>query len=174
MLPLGGKLGVIVTRKKFLWYQTERFAPVTWEAWIVFKPPVLDFQAWAVASGKINEFPNDKARWKTNFRCALNNLSVRFKMLQDNSKNSDDPHKVYEIINSGCKAIPICSSPVLRRVCMPTCPLLPQTTTKACPHSPPRRIPTWLRISTNLLWSVCHSHLRCGITLSLLSFSSLY
>lgn len=58
------------------------------------------FRAWAVASGKINEFPNDKARWKTNFRCALNNLSVRFKMIKDNSKNSDDPHKIYEIINT--------------------------------------------------------------------------
>ncbi|XP_042267258.1 interferon regulatory factor 7 isoform X3 [Thunnus maccoyii] len=58
------------------------------------------FRAWAVASGKINEFPNDKARWKTNFRCALNNLSVRFKMIEDNSKNSEDPHKIYEIINT--------------------------------------------------------------------------
>ncbi|XP_026222283.1 interferon regulatory factor 7 [Anabas testudineus] len=58
------------------------------------------FRAWAVASGKISEFPNDKARWKTNFRCALNNLSVRFKMTKDNSKNSDDPHKIYEIVNT--------------------------------------------------------------------------
>ncbi|XP_041650496.1 interferon regulatory factor 7 isoform X2 [Cheilinus undulatus] len=58
------------------------------------------FKAWAVASGKINDFPNDKARWKTNFRCALNNLSERFKMVKDNSKNSDDPHKIYEIINT--------------------------------------------------------------------------
>uniref|UniRef100_A0A3Q3WXV3 IRF tryptophan pentad repeat domain-containing protein n=1 Tax=Mola mola TaxID=94237 RepID=A0A3Q3WXV3_MOLML len=58
------------------------------------------FRAWAVASGKISEFPSDKARWKTNFRCALNNLSVRFKMIQDNSRNSDDPHKIYEIINT--------------------------------------------------------------------------
>nr|XP_046250879.1 interferon regulatory factor 7 [Scatophagus argus] len=58
------------------------------------------FRAWAVASGKINEFPNDKARWKTNFRCALNQLSVRFKLIQDNSKNSDDPHKIYEIMNT--------------------------------------------------------------------------
>ncbi|KAF7659256.1 hypothetical protein LDENG_00001200 [Lucifuga dentata] len=58
------------------------------------------FKAWAVASGKINEFPNDKARWKTNFRCALNNLSVRFKMIKDHSKNSEDPHKIYEIINT--------------------------------------------------------------------------
>ncbi|KAM8892974.1 interferon regulatory factor 7 isoform 2-T2 [Spinachia spinachia] len=58
------------------------------------------FRAWAVASGKIHEFPNDKARWKTNFRCALNNLDRRFKMIKDNSKNSDDPHKIYEIINT--------------------------------------------------------------------------
>lgn len=59
------------------------------------------FRAWAVASGKINEFPNDKARWKTNFRCALNNLSSRFKMIRDNSKtNNEDPHKIYEIINT--------------------------------------------------------------------------
>ncbi|XP_061578555.1 interferon regulatory factor 7 [Cololabis saira] len=57
------------------------------------------FRAWAVASGKINEFPNDKARWKTNFRCALNNLSKRFEMIKDDSKNQDDPHKIYEIIN---------------------------------------------------------------------------
>uniref|UniRef100_A0A3B5MUY7 Interferon regulatory factor 7 n=1 Tax=Xiphophorus couchianus TaxID=32473 RepID=A0A3B5MUY7_9TELE len=57
-------------------------------------------KAWAVASGKINEFPNDKARWKTNFRCALNNLSQRFKMITDNSKNQDDPHKIYEIMNT--------------------------------------------------------------------------
>ncbi|XP_043979459.1 interferon regulatory factor 7 isoform X1 [Gambusia affinis] len=58
------------------------------------------FRAWAVASGKINEFPNDKARWKTNFRCALNNLSQRFKMVTDNSKNQEDPHKIYEIMNT--------------------------------------------------------------------------
>ncbi|XP_056272422.1 interferon regulatory factor 7 isoform X1 [Pseudoliparis swirei] len=58
------------------------------------------FRAWAVASGKIREFPNDKARWKTNFRCALNNLHERFKMIMDNSKNSNDPHKIYEMINT--------------------------------------------------------------------------
>ncbi|KAG7265520.1 hypothetical protein CRUP_006664 [Coryphaenoides rupestris] len=56
------------------------------------------FRAWAVASGKIHEFPNDKAKWKTNFRCALKNLNRRFRMTKDNSKNSADPHKVYEII----------------------------------------------------------------------------
>lgn len=54
------------------------------------------FKGWAVVSGKINDNPNDKAKWKTNFRCALNNLK-RFKMVEDNSKG-DDPHKVYQII----------------------------------------------------------------------------
>ncbi|CAL1595458.1 unnamed protein product [Knipowitschia caucasica] len=58
------------------------------------------FKAWAVASGKIYEFPDDKAKWKTNFRCALNNLKRQFKMIQDNSKNTDDPHKIYEIIST--------------------------------------------------------------------------
>lgn len=33
-------------------------------------------------------------------------------MVQDNSKNSDDPHKIYEIINTGCKAILIRTFPV--------------------------------------------------------------
>ncbi|KAM6937877.1 interferon regulatory factor 7, partial [Xenentodon cancila] len=66
------------------------------------------FRAWAVASGKINEFPNDKARWKTNFRCALNNLKMHFKMIKDNSKNQDDPHKIYEIIKTenNCEGFP--------------------------------------------------------------------
>lgn len=85
---------------QLLWKQTENF---------YFNFHVFDWQAWAVASGKINDFPNDKARWKTNFRSALYNLSERFKMVQDNSKNSDDPHKIYQIINTGCKSIPICT-----------------------------------------------------------------
>ncbi|XP_010881980.1 interferon regulatory factor 7 isoform X2 [Esox lucius] len=58
------------------------------------------FREWAVVSGKIHENPNDKAKWKTNFRCALNNLNKRFKMIHDHSKDSDDPHKVYQIINN--------------------------------------------------------------------------
>ncbi|KAL0968403.1 hypothetical protein UPYG_G00266390 [Umbra pygmaea] len=58
------------------------------------------FKQWAVVSGKINEHPNDKAKWKTNFRCALNNLTKRFKMDEDHSKDPDDPHKVYLIINN--------------------------------------------------------------------------
>ncbi|RXN11415.1 interferon regulatory factor 3-like isoform X3 [Labeo rohita] len=55
------------------------------------------FKAWAVVSGKINEHPNDKAKWKTNFRCALHWLKT-FEMLEDHSKDPDDQHKVYRII----------------------------------------------------------------------------
>ncbi|KTG35115.1 hypothetical protein cypCar_00007337 [Cyprinus carpio] len=55
------------------------------------------FKAWAVVSGKINEHPNDKAKWKTNFRCALYSLK-NFEMLEDHSKDPDDQHKVYRII----------------------------------------------------------------------------
>ncbi|XP_027028906.1 interferon regulatory factor 7 [Tachysurus fulvidraco] len=54
------------------------------------------FREWAVVSGKISEYPNDKAKWKTNFRCALNSLT-QFKMIQDNSK-TENPHKIYRII----------------------------------------------------------------------------
>ncbi|XP_057692202.1 interferon regulatory factor 7 isoform X2 [Corythoichthys intestinalis] len=56
------------------------------------------FHAWAVVSGKISDFPKDKARWKTNFRCNLNH-HPRFKLVEDNSKTTD-PHKIYEIINT--------------------------------------------------------------------------
>nr|AUL77423.1 interferon regulatory factor 7 [Gymnodiptychus pachycheilus] len=55
------------------------------------------FKAWAVVSGKINEHTNDKAKWKTNFRCALHSLK-NFEMLEDHSKDQDDQHKVYRII----------------------------------------------------------------------------
>ncbi|XP_060771087.1 interferon regulatory factor 7 [Neoarius graeffei] len=55
------------------------------------------FREWAVVSGKINEYPNDKAKWKTNFRCALNGLT-QFKMIHDNSKDLENPHKIYRIV----------------------------------------------------------------------------
>ncbi|XP_072525037.1 interferon regulatory factor 7 [Salminus brasiliensis] len=56
------------------------------------------FREWAVVSGKISEYPNDKAKWKTNFRCALNSLK-HFEMVQDHSKDShNDPHKIYRIV----------------------------------------------------------------------------
>ncbi|XP_049578639.1 interferon regulatory factor 7 isoform X2 [Syngnathus scovelli] len=61
------------------------------------------FREWAVVSGKISVYPNNKAKWKTNFRCNLNNHEQHFKLIEDNSK-TEDPHKIYEIINtkSGC------------------------------------------------------------------------
>ncbi|XP_051545530.1 interferon regulatory factor 7 isoform X2 [Myxocyprinus asiaticus] len=55
------------------------------------------FKEWAVVSGKINEHPNDKAKWKTNFRCALHSLK-NFQIVHDNSRDPDDPHKIYRII----------------------------------------------------------------------------
>ncbi|XP_061678086.1 interferon regulatory factor 7 [Syngnathoides biaculeatus] len=57
------------------------------------------FHEWAVVSGKISLYPNDKARWKTNFR---SNLNLHFKLIEDNSK-TPDPHKIYEIINTKSK-----------------------------------------------------------------------
>uniref|UniRef100_A0A674IKZ3 Interferon regulatory factor 7 n=1 Tax=Terrapene triunguis TaxID=2587831 RepID=A0A674IKZ3_9SAUR len=54
------------------------------------------FKAWAITSGKYNEKLKDLAKWKTNFRCALRSTNM-FLMVQDNSKTSEDPHKVYQI-----------------------------------------------------------------------------
>lgn len=58
----------------------------------------FSFKEWAVVSGKIHENPNDKAKWKTNFRCALSSLKNQFKQLEDFSKESVDPHKIYQLI----------------------------------------------------------------------------
>ncbi|RVE72181.1 hypothetical protein OJAV_G00059290 [Oryzias javanicus] len=69
------------------------------------------FRAWAEASGKINQFPNDKARWKTNFRCALNVLSMHFRMVEDNSRIQHDPHRIYEVINPEYECLPVQNSP---------------------------------------------------------------
>ncbi|XP_028649350.2 interferon regulatory factor 7 [Erpetoichthys calabaricus] len=55
------------------------------------------FKAWAVTSGKIHEYPESKAKWKTNFRCILRSLKC-FRKIEDHSKDSDDPHKVYQIV----------------------------------------------------------------------------
>lgn len=55
-----------------------------------------------MVSGKINEYPNDKAKWKTNFRCALNGLT-QFKMIHDNSKDLENPHKIYRIVRPESK-----------------------------------------------------------------------
>ncbi|NXJ61857.1 IRF3 factor, partial [Rostratula benghalensis] len=51
-------------------------------------------QAWAKASGRYEGCPEDPAKWKTNFRCALRSTRM-FRMLEDHSKRGDDPHKVF-------------------------------------------------------------------------------
>ncbi|XP_064143578.1 interferon regulatory factor 7 isoform X4 [Loxodonta africana] len=64
------------------------------------------FKAWAVARGRWPpsncagtqpppEAP-ERAGWKTNFRCALHSTR-RFVMLQDNSGDPADPHKVFAV-----------------------------------------------------------------------------
>ncbi|XP_058382104.1 interferon regulatory factor 7 [Diceros bicornis minor] len=62
------------------------------------------FKAWAVARGRWPPSGGDpptsenalRAGWKTNFRCALRSTR-RFVMLQDNSGDPTDPHKVYAL-----------------------------------------------------------------------------
>ncbi|NWI23020.1 IRF3 factor, partial [Sula dactylatra] len=53
-------------------------------------------QAWAKASGRYEGCPEDPAKWKTNFRCALRSTHM-FVLLEDHSKSGDDPHKVFAI-----------------------------------------------------------------------------
>lgn len=57
--------------------------------------PHTPLQAWAQASGRYED-PEDPAKWKTNFRCALTSTRM-FVLLEDHSKCGDDPHKVYAI-----------------------------------------------------------------------------
>ncbi|KAM5318638.1 interferon regulatory factor 7 isoform 2-T2 [Glossophaga mutica] len=72
------------------------------------------FKAWAVARGRwppsrgagdppaAAEGPL-RASWKTNFRCALDSTK-RFVMLQDNSGDPTDPHKVFALRSAlGCR-----------------------------------------------------------------------
>ncbi|XP_010184815.1 PREDICTED: interferon regulatory factor 7, partial [Mesitornis unicolor] len=54
------------------------------------------FRAWAKASGRYEGCPEDPAKWKTNFRCALRSTRM-FVLLEDRSKCGDDPHKVFAI-----------------------------------------------------------------------------
>nr|XP_044994109.1 interferon regulatory factor 7 [Jaculus jaculus] len=66
----------------------------------------LIFKAWAMARGRWPPRGGDlpppeaetaeRAGWKTNFRCALRSTG-RFVMVQDNSGDSVDPHKVYAL-----------------------------------------------------------------------------
>ncbi|XP_071617694.1 interferon regulatory factor 7 isoform X2 [Heliangelus exortis] len=54
------------------------------------------FKAWAQASGRYEGCPEDPAKWKTNFRCALRSTRM-FVMLENNSRCEDDPHKVFAV-----------------------------------------------------------------------------
>ncbi|XP_068255228.1 interferon regulatory factor 7 [Nyctibius grandis] len=54
------------------------------------------FKAWAKASGRYQGSPENPAKWKTNFRCALTSTRM-FRLLEDHSKCGDDPHKVFAI-----------------------------------------------------------------------------
>lgn len=58
--------------------------------------PVPPPQAWAKVSGRYEGCPEDPAKWKTNFRCALRSTRM-FMLLEDRSKCGDDPHKVFAI-----------------------------------------------------------------------------
>ncbi|CAK7307928.1 Interferon regulatory factor 7 [Vulpes lagopus] len=73
----------------------------------------LIFKAWAVARGRWPPSGGGhdqlaceaalRAGWKTNFRCALRSTQ-RFVMLQDNSGDPTDPHKVYALSSEpGCR-----------------------------------------------------------------------
>ncbi|KAM9278262.1 interferon regulatory factor 7 isoform 2-T2 [Morus bassanus] len=55
-------------------------------------------QAWAKVSGRYEGCPEDPAKWKTNFRCALRSTHM-FVLLEDRSKSGDDPHKVFAIVS---------------------------------------------------------------------------
>ncbi|XP_067902848.1 interferon regulatory factor 7 isoform X2 [Heterodontus francisci] len=60
------------------------------------------FKGWAIVSGKFTDGP---PKWKTNFRCALNTIES-FILLEDNSKASSDPHKIYSITGQNPNANP--------------------------------------------------------------------
>nr|DBA16048.1 TPA: hypothetical protein GDO54_003485 [Pyxicephalus adspersus] len=55
------------------------------------------FEAWAIASGSYDPSKDvaNPAVWKRNFRSALNR-KTEIRVVQDNSSDSNDPHKIYE------------------------------------------------------------------------------
>uniref|UniRef100_A0A8D0KNM8 Interferon regulatory factor 3 n=1 Tax=Salvator merianae TaxID=96440 RepID=A0A8D0KNM8_SALMN len=56
------------------------------------------FEDWAIARGRYRPGVDQRtpSEWKRNFRSALNRKEG-IKMIQDNSTDADDPHKVFEI-----------------------------------------------------------------------------
>lgn len=58
------------------------------------------FEAWAIANGTYHpdrDKPNPSV-WKRNVRSALNRKS-EVQLIEDHSSDSNDPHKIYEIVN---------------------------------------------------------------------------
>lgn len=59
------------------------------------------FKSWAMQSGKYSEAVFDPGRWKTNFYNALKSITVEgqkaFTKIDDSSRRSQDPHKVFKI-----------------------------------------------------------------------------
>ncbi|XP_075693702.1 interferon regulatory factor 7 [Rhinoderma darwinii] len=57
------------------------------------------FKAWAICSEKYNPQCEDPPTWKTNFRCALNQVPYcdrkMFSEFKDYSSDQRDPHKIY-------------------------------------------------------------------------------
>ncbi|NWU69531.1 IRF3 factor, partial [Pterocles burchelli] len=51
-----------------------------------------DFEVFGL--GWVGSSRWDRAKWKTNFRCALRSTGM-FELLEDRSKCGDDPHKVF-------------------------------------------------------------------------------
>ncbi|XP_030057150.1 interferon regulatory factor 7 isoform X2 [Microcaecilia unicolor] len=59
------------------------------------------FKAWSIEGGKYNDQCEDRTIWKTNFRCALNSVTMNkervFTEVVNKSSDLHDPHKVYRI-----------------------------------------------------------------------------
>ncbi|KAM9266901.1 interferon regulatory factor 7 [Cariama cristata] len=55
------------------------------------------FKAWAKVSGRYEGRPEDPAKWKTNFRCAMRSTGM-FVLRENHSRCEDDPHKVFAIV----------------------------------------------------------------------------
>ncbi|XP_075137435.1 interferon regulatory factor 7 [Leptodactylus fuscus] len=57
------------------------------------------FKAWAICSGRYHARNEDPPTWKTNFRCALNQVHYQgqrmFSEVKDNSSDQRAPHKIY-------------------------------------------------------------------------------
>ncbi|XP_075046723.1 interferon regulatory factor 3-like isoform X2 [Mixophyes fleayi] len=63
------------------------------------------FEAWAIASGSYDPSKHEPspAVWKRNVRSALNRKN-EIKVIRDSSSDSQNPHKIYEIVRGGISA----------------------------------------------------------------------